>query len=60
MALIKDDGFKKYVTKYADSEDRFFIDFSKAFAKLLELGVPEANFEKAAAIDDGHHVSLRT
>lgn len=30
--------------RYADSEDAFFSDFSKAYAKLLELGVPEQNW----------------
>jgi len=40
IALIKDPGFKKYVELYAKDEDAFFKDFAKAFAKLLELGVP--------------------
>jgi len=40
IALIKDPEFKKYVELYAKDEDLFFKDFAKAFAKLLELGVP--------------------
>ncbi|KAJ8100538.1 heme peroxidase [Lipomyces tetrasporus] len=39
MALVKDKNFKKYVETYAKSQDAFFEDFSKAFGKLLELGV---------------------
>ena len=42
IALIIDPGFKKYVELYAKDEDAFFKDFSKAFAKLLALGVPLA------------------
>lgn len=45
MALTMDKEFKKWSKKYAESEEAFFGDFSKAFAKLLELGVPEKNFE---------------
>jgi len=40
IALIQDPAFKKYVELYAKDEDAFFKDFAKAFAKLLELGVP--------------------
>jgi len=39
IALLTDPKFKKYVDLYADNEDKFFEDFSKAFSKLLELGV---------------------
>lgn len=39
MALL-DKDFKPYVEKYAKSQDAFFNDFSNAFSKLLELGVP--------------------
>lgn len=45
MALVQDKSFKTYVQKYAKSEDEFFKDFSSAFAKLLELGVPDENFK---------------
>lgn len=40
MVLVKDEGFKPYVEKYAESQDVFFEDFSKAVVKLFELGVP--------------------
>ncbi|KAL5476484.1 CCP1_1 [Sanghuangporus weigelae] len=39
--LAQDKSFKKYVKQYADDQDVIFNDFSKAFSKLLELGVPE-------------------
>jgi len=44
MALIKDKSFRKYAEKYAKDEGEFFKDFSAAFGKLLELGVPTAQF----------------
>ncbi|KAG4301394.1 hypothetical protein PCK1_002320 [Pneumocystis canis] len=40
ISLIKDNEFRKYVELYAKDEKKFFEDFSKAFCKLLELGVP--------------------
>lgn len=40
MALLADPEFKKWVEIYAKDSDRFYADFAKAFAKLLELGVP--------------------
>lgn len=40
MVLVLDPEFKKYVELYSKDEDAFFKDFAKAFAKLLELGVP--------------------
>lgn len=43
MALIKDDGFKKHVERYAKDSQVFFHDFSDVFVKLLELGVPFAS-----------------
>lgn len=39
MALITDPEFKKWVEAYAKDEKLFFEDFSKAFAKLLALGM---------------------
>ncbi|CAH7670654.1 cytochrome c peroxidase, partial [Phakopsora pachyrhizi] len=44
MSLIMDKKFREWAKKYADDEQMFFADFSKAFAKLIELGVPEENF----------------
>lgn len=43
MCLLDDPSFKKWVDVYAKDEDRFFNDFSKAFTKLTELGVPFPN-----------------
>ncbi|KAF4162859.1 hypothetical protein CNMCM6936_001491 [Aspergillus lentulus] len=40
LALVKDKEFKKHVERYARDSDAFFKDFSDAFVKLLELGVP--------------------
>lgn len=40
IVLIADPSFKKWVEIYAKDENRFFKDFAKAFAKLLELGCP--------------------
>ncbi|KAL4078207.1 peroxidase [Scleroderma yunnanense] len=42
--LTQDKSFKKYAKAYADDQDLFFKDFSAAFAKLLELGVPSQQF----------------
>lgn len=39
IALIEDDAFKPWVDAYAEDKDLFFTDFSKVFAKLVELGV---------------------
>jgi cytochrome c peroxidase len=41
LALIKDPQFKHWVDIYAKDQSKFFEDFSKAFAKLLELGVSD-------------------
>jgi cytochrome c peroxidase len=40
LALVEDSNFSKYVHLYAKDEELFFSDFSKAFQKLVELGVP--------------------
>jgi cytochrome c peroxidase len=40
MALLADPIFREYVELYAKDSDVFFKDFSAAFGKLLELGVP--------------------
>lgn len=37
-ALVQDKEFKKWVQKFADDNDYFFSEFSKAFSTLLELG----------------------
>ena len=40
IALVQDPSFRKIVEIYSKDEEAFFQDFAKAFAKLLELGVP--------------------
>jgi len=40
MAFVEDPAFRKYVEVYAKDSDRFFRDFSAAFRKLEENGVP--------------------
>ncbi|KAI0201595.1 peroxiredoxin [Astrocystis sublimbata] len=39
MSLLEDPEFRKWVEIYAADKDRFFVDFSAVFAKLLELGI---------------------
>ncbi|GAA5974323.1 hypothetical protein JCM8115_006761 [Rhodotorula mucilaginosa] len=46
MALSTDKEFKPYAQKYAKDEDAFFSDFSKAFSKLIHLGVPTAQLSE--------------
>ncbi|CAD6916813.1 unnamed protein product [Tilletia controversa] len=61
MALVQDKKFRKYAELYAKSEDKFFEDFSAAFNKLLELGVPEENFKKAEVSEEkGRKWSFKT
>ena len=48
LMLIAEPAFKKWVEVYAKDEDLFFTDFAKAFAKLLELGVPFPSASKEA------------
>ncbi|KAJ5895090.1 hypothetical protein N7495_006781 [Penicillium taxi] len=40
IALIKDEGFKPHVERYAKDSDAFFKEFTDVFVKLLENGVP--------------------
>ncbi|KIJ04766.1 hypothetical protein PAXINDRAFT_164804 [Paxillus involutus ATCC 200175] len=42
--LTQDKSFKKYAKAYADDNELFFKDFSSAFSRLLELGVPTQQF----------------
>ena len=39
MALIEDPAFIPFVQTYAKDKDLFFDEFSRTFAKLIELGV---------------------
>jgi len=59
MALVQDKSFSQYTKKYAKSEEAFFKDFSAAFSKLLELGVPEVRWAEGAKITDGKHLTLK-
>ena len=49
QALIWDRKFRPHVHAYAKDEALFFADFAKAFAKLLELGVPRGAPAAAAS-----------
>mmetsp|Transcript_65036 Transcript_65036/g.209530 ORF Transcript_65036/g.209530 Transcript_65036/m.209530 type:complete len:520 (+) Transcript_65036:79-1638(+) len=40
MVMLWDEGFKKHLEVYAESEDRLKEDFGKAFKRLTELGCP--------------------
>ncbi|EPQ57021.1 heme peroxidase [Gloeophyllum trabeum ATCC 11539] len=42
--LTQDKSFRKYAKAYAEDQDLWFKDFSKAFSRLLELGVPESQW----------------
>jgi cytochrome c peroxidase len=46
MALVQDKKFKEWVVKYAQDNDLFFEDFSRAVTTLFELGVPFQTEEK--------------
>lgn len=41
LALLKDPAFKEHVETYAKDQDAYFADFTKAWIKLQENGVPE-------------------
>ncbi|KAK4054353.1 heme peroxidase [Microbotryomycetes sp. JL221] len=45
-ALIQDKKMRPYVEQYAKDENKFFEDFSAVFKKLVELGVPTAQFSE--------------
>ncbi|CAM9252813.1 unnamed protein product [Choristocarpus tenellus] len=50
MALVWDKDFRKVVEVYAKDEDKFMADFSKAFSKLLALGVPAASSQGSGGV----------
>ncbi|KAM0388262.1 hypothetical protein ACHAO7_009586 [Fusarium culmorum] len=52
IALTTDSEFSKYVQLYAKDKDVFFKDFSKAFAKLLELGIARNSEGKVIKTDN--------
>lgn len=41
MALLFDPSYKKWVSAYAQDDDKFQADFAKAFQKLMEVGVAD-------------------
>jgi len=41
LALVQDSKMRPIVEEYAKNEKQFFEDFSKAWIKLIELGVPK-------------------
>lgn len=58
LALLSDPSFKKYVQLYASDKDKFFEDFSKVFAKLVELGIQRDESGKVVNGDNlkgGYH-----
>jgi catalase (peroxidase I) len=51
IALIEDEKFLIYVKLYAESEQQFFTDFTKAYSELLAKGCPaqcQPNYQKDA------------
>jgi catalase (peroxidase I) len=48
MAMVHDKEFKKFVELYAKDENTWRNDFAKAFAKLIENGVPRGDKKEAA------------
>ncbi|KAK6720968.1 hypothetical protein SNK05_004062 [Fusarium graminearum] len=52
IALTTDPEFSKYVQLYAKDKDVFFKDFTKAFAKLLELGIARNSEGKVINTDN--------
>ncbi|KAF7936563.1 uncharacterized protein EAE97_007929 [Botrytis byssoidea] len=58
LALTQDKEFKKWVGKYADDKEKFFEDFSKVFAKLIELGIQRDSEGNITNLDNekgGYH-----
>jgi len=46
MALLEDEKFLQHVKSYADNNDLFTSDFSKAYTKLTELGCKNLSHQK--------------
>ncbi|TIA89365.1 hypothetical protein E3P99_02145 [Wallemia hederae] len=49
-ALRTSEKYRPIVEKYAADEDKFFSDFARAFAKLIELGVPLKQLEHSPPV----------
>lgn len=59
VALATDPSFRSWVEKYAEDRDLFYDHFSKAFAKLIELGIRRDETGKIVNTDNvlGGYVS---
>lgn len=59
IALTQDKEFNQWVEVYAADKERFFEDFSKVFAKLLELGIQRDGEGRITNVDNekGGYVS---
>jgi len=60
LALLGDKHFKPWVELYAKDKDRFFEDFAKVFAKLIELGITRDGKGKITNADNvkgGYHAA---
>ena len=58
LALMADPTFKHWVEVYANDKEKFFEDFSKVFAKLVELGIQRDQDGKVTNSDNekgGYH-----
>lgn len=58
IALLKDSAFEPWVSKYANDKEAFFADFSKVFAKLIELGITrdaEGRITNSDNVNGGYH-----
>lgn len=58
LALMADPTFKHWVEVYANDKEKFFEDFSKVFAKLVELGIQRDASGKVTNSDNekgGYH-----
>jgi len=53
IVLLQDAAFRPFVHKYAEDKELFFRDFSRVFAKLLELGIQRDAQDKIID-EDGH------
>lgn len=60
LALLGDKSFRPWVELYAKDKDRFSADFSKVFAKLIELGIRRDASGKVVNTDNvlgGYHAA---
>ncbi|KAF2765878.1 putative heme-binding peroxidase [Teratosphaeria nubilosa] len=58
LALVSDPSFRPWVELYAKDKNRFFEDFSRVFAKLIELGIErnaEGKITNADNVKGGYH-----